>query len=164
MTTVTTTTTVAKNCYQPLFWSQRKQKYWCYYRHRSRGSLSPLSGFFLVSVLLSALVERCFVSCMRDFLSSFFLLFFFSRHLLILKCIESRILMTGLSPSPFWILIHIRAQAKPCLEITLSSEPELNFAQTSDLLSSLSWAWLKFGCCRWVELFQPRSNISGKND
>ena len=38
-----------KNCYKPLFWRQRKQKYWCYYMHRS--------------------IKRFFVSQMRDFSS-----------------------------------------------------------------------------------------------
>jgi hypothetical protein len=33
-------------CYQPLFGRQRKQKYWCYYPHRSRDLVSPVCGFF----------------------------------------------------------------------------------------------------------------------
>ena len=39
--------------YQPLFWCQRKQKYWCYYPHRPRDSMSPVCGiiFFLITKL-----------------------------------------------------------------------------------------------------------------
>ena len=41
--------------------------YRCYYPHWSRDALSPVYGIFFVLVLLSASVERCFVSRMRDF-------------------------------------------------------------------------------------------------
>ena len=37
---------IQKNCYRSLFWSQRKQKYRCYYQHRSKDSLSLICGIF----------------------------------------------------------------------------------------------------------------------
>ena len=33
--------------YQPLFWRQRTQKYWCYYPHRSRDSVSHVCRIFI---------------------------------------------------------------------------------------------------------------------
>ena len=54
------------------FYPTPPKKYWSYYPHRSRDSVSPVCRIFLVllivSVLLSAFVERVSVSRMRDFL------------------------------------------------------------------------------------------------
>ena len=38
---------VPRNLMGHLFWRQRKQKYWCYYLHRSRDSVSPVCGIFI---------------------------------------------------------------------------------------------------------------------
>ena len=45
-----------KNCYKPLFGRQRKQKYWCYYMHRSikRFFVSRMRDVFFILVLISS--------------------------------------------------------------------------------------------------------------
>ena len=51
---------MTKKCYLPLFWHQRKQKYWCYYPHQSRDSVCPVCGIFKTSAFLPPLPKvRC---------------------------------------------------------------------------------------------------------
>ena len=69
-----------KKCYQPLWRRRTIKKYWCYYPHRSRDSLSPICWSF--SEVLTVWHHICWCNIVFDnILMEFIIIYFFTTSL-----------------------------------------------------------------------------------